>query len=216
MKNSKLHYWTGFFGIAMFVLGMTVLPLYFIYSGAPPAWNILTRTLVNMIACIGLIGFSIGFRSIVLKSDSDYEWLSTFIYSIGLAYAIITFVADSIQVGSVWVSKNPIDPTLVGAGGEGALLIYGPIDRLLIALFLFACGLSIVKTGILPIWTSWLAWIVSVFQIALIPSIFYMTEPSDFYSANGWNIPVAGGLFMIWVLVVSIFFVRNKENHHWK
>jgi hypothetical protein len=214
MKNSKLYYWTGVFGIGVFALGMTVLPLYFIYSGPPPIWNILTRTLVNMFACIGLIGFSIGFKSIIIKSNSDFEWLSTFIYSIGLAYAIITFVADSIQVGSVWVSNNSIDPTLVGAGGEGALLIYGPIDRLLIAVFLIACGSAIVKTGILPVWTSWLAWIVSIFQIALIPSIFFMTEPSNFYSANGWNIPVAGGLFMIWVLVVSIYFIRNNENHN--
>jgi hypothetical protein len=40
MKQSNVHYWTGIFGIVMFALGMTVLPLYFIYSGAPPVWNI--------------------------------------------------------------------------------------------------------------------------------------------------------------------------------
>ncbi|MCX6255883.1 MAG: hypothetical protein NTV31_15625 [Bacteroidia bacterium] len=210
MKNLNVHYWTGVVGIGIFALGMIVLPLYFIYSGSPPAWNILTRTLFNMFACVGLIGFFVGFRNIISQADSDYEWLGTFIFSFGLAFAILTFVADSIQVGSVWVSKNPVDPTVVGAGGEGALLIYGPIVRLLTSVLLFACGTAIIKTAIIPVWTGWLAYIVSVFHLILVPTIFFMTEPSDFYSANGWNIPVAGGFFLTWILIVSIFLVRNK------
>jgi hypothetical protein len=128
-----------------------------------------------------------------------------------LTYAILTFVADSIQEGSVWVSNSPIDPTVVGAGGEGALLIYGPIDHLLIAVLFFASGSAIIKTAITPVWTGWLAFIIGVFHLSLIPTIFNMTEPSDFYSANGWNIPVAAGQFLIWILVVSIFLIRCRQ-----
>ena len=211
MKKSNLYYWTGIAGIAMYALGMIEIPLYFIYSGPPPVENILTRVLINMFACVGLIGFISGFRSIIVQTNPVYKGLGSFIFSIGFAYAILTYVADSIQVGSVWVSKIPIDPTLVGAGGEGALLIYGPIDRLLTTVLLVACGLAIIMTRIIPIWTGWLACLVSVCHIAPVPTIFYMSEPSDFFSANGWNIPIAGGLFLIWVMIVSIFLVRKKS-----
>src|SRR3954453_372608 len=105
MKSSGVMYWTGLFGISMFVLDMLVIPLYFIYDGAPPAWNILTRTLISMFAGVALMGFSVGLRGVIAKSNAEYEWVGTFIFSNGLAYAIIAFVADAIQLGSVWGSK---------------------------------------------------------------------------------------------------------------
>ncbi len=43
---------------------------------------------------------------------------------------------------------------------------------------------------------------------------FNMTNPTEFYSTNGWNIPVAGGLFLFWVLLVSIFLIQAK--HYYK
>lgn len=211
MKSSGVVYWTGLFGMSMFGLDMLVIPLYFLYDGPPPAWNIVTRTLVSMLAGVALIGFSVGFRGVIAKSNAEYEWVGTFIFAIGLAYAIIAFVADAIQLGSVWGSKQALDPTLVGSGGEGALLLYGPMARLLTAVFLLASGAAILHTRVVATWLGWLAYGISVMHFLLIPSIFFMSDPLHFYSANGWNIPIAGGLFLLWIFLVSIFLLRNSR-----
>jgi hypothetical protein len=119
----------------------------------------------------------------------------------------VTFVADSIQAGSVLGKKELLDPTLVGSGAEGSLTIYGPIARLLEAVLLISAGFALLVTGILPTWIGGLAYLIGIFDLALVPTLFSKTEPAYFYSVNGWGIPVAGGLFISWILVVSIFFV---------
>jgi hypothetical protein len=87
----------------------------------------------------------------------DFEGLATFIFSCGIAFATVAFVADSIQAGSLWAAKSkPVDPTAVGYGAEGALLIYGPINRLLNVCILFAATMLIFKTRLFPRWTAWL------------------------------------------------------------
>jgi hypothetical protein len=208
MRKLSMQYWIGIAAISMYILSMIEIPLYFINNGPPPVWNIFTRVLINMFACIGLISFLTGFRNI-LRSHPHYDGLGTFIFSIGLAFTILTFVADSIQIRNVWVNNDLIAPTLMGVGEKGSLLIYGLIDRLLITVLLVASGSGIIMTRILPIWTGCLGCVVGVFHLIPVPTIFFMTEPSDFYSATGWNIPVAGGLFLIWVLMVSILLIRK-------
>jgi hypothetical protein len=115
----------------------------------------------------------------------------------------LTLVADALQAGGVLGKTERIDPTLVGSGAEGALIIDGSISRLLEAAFLASAGSVILITGILPAWTGWLAYAVGVFQLALVPTIFSKTNPAHFYSVNGWGIPVAGSLFLAWIVVVS-------------
>ncbi len=211
MGKLNVHYWTGVAGIGMCAFGMMEVPLYFIYNEPPPAWNIIIQMFINMLTCIGLIGFISGFRNMIIRFNPAYEGLGSFIFSIGVAYAILTYVADSIQVGAAWLSTTPIGFMLEGARTEELLLIYGPIERLLTTVLLVACGLAIIMTRFIPIWMGLLACIVSVVHVVLAPTIFHRSESTDFFRANGWNIPVAGGFFLIWVLVVSIFLLRNKR-----
>ncbi|MCW3119572.1 MAG: hypothetical protein JWM28_3654 [Chitinophagaceae bacterium] len=216
MKKTTAYYWTGIFGIAMYLLVLLEIPLYFVYtptpSGTPPAAIILIRILVDMFVCIGLIGFFSGFRNIISQSEPDFEWLGTFIFTCGLAFSILGFVADSIQAGSVFAAHaNPVNPTWVGYGAEGALLIYGPINRLLNATILFAAGTLIIKTGLFPKWTAWLGYLIAIYNLSFVPTLFFVTTPLDFYSVNGWNIPIAAGLFFLWILIISIFLIRKKN-----
>lgn len=74
MKPLNLNYWTGIAGVGFFILNMTIIPLYFVYYGPPPEWNILTRSLIGTFACLGLIFFVTGFRSIILKANSEDEF----------------------------------------------------------------------------------------------------------------------------------------------
>lgn len=210
MKPLNYHYWTGIAGIVFFLLNMIVIPLYFVYDGPPPVWNIATRSLITLFACVAFLFFATGLRSIILRANAEDEYPGTMVLVLGLSYALLVLVADALQVGSVWSSKIPLDPTVSASSGIGAMLIYGPIARLLSAAFLFIAGYKVNAIGMAPGWVKWMGYTIGIFHLALIPTIFNMTTPIDFYSTNGWNIPVAGGLFLYWVLIVSICLLRRK------
>lgn len=211
VNDSTVQHLTSVAGIGIFALTVVVIPLYFIpYSGPPPTWNVLTRVLIDMFVLTGFIVFLVGFRHTILSARPDYEWLGTLCLAVGLAFVLLTFAADSIQAGSVLGAQERIDPTRVGSGAEGAWLIYGPMARLLSATFLASAGSAIHVTGVLPGWTGWLAYAVGAVHLALVPTIFYKTDPAHFYSINGWSIPVAGGLLLTWILVVSILLVPGR------
>jgi hypothetical protein len=48
--------------------------LYFMYSGTPPVWNILLRTLISIIALIFVLIFFSGFTQII---EQNNKWLSS-------------------------------------------------------------------------------------------------------------------------------------------
>jgi hypothetical protein len=203
---------TGFAGIIMYLTVMTMIPLFFVYDGAPPVSNILTRVLVSMFTCASFVVFLVGFREVLGRARPDFEFLASMAFYAGFAYIILIMVADSVQVGSVLAHGGPVDPTLVGSGGETSLLIWGPLSRLLTALFLASAAGAILATGILPRWIAWMAFAIAAFDFALIPTIYSGTNPSLFYSINGLGIPAAGGLFALWVLLVSIvLLVRSRR-----
>jgi hypothetical protein len=207
MSDLSVQHWTGVFGIAFVALNVIVIVLYFVYSGPPPVRNVLTRVLMSMVALTGFIAFQVGFRDSILQARSDLEWLGTLCLAFGLASTILTFVADSIQAGSVLGKTGPIDPTLVGSGAENTMVIYGPVSRLLCAAFLLPAASAILITGMLPAWTGWFALVVGMIQFAFVPTIFSTIDPARFYSINGWGIPVAGGLYLVWILTTSVFLI---------
>lgn len=211
VSERGVQYLTGLAGIGIFALTAVVIPLYFVpFRGPPPAWNVLTRILVDMFVLVGFVVFVVGFRHTLLSERPALEWLVTLCLAGGLALAILTFVAHATQAGSVLGAQGRVDPTRVGSGAEGALLIYGPVARLLTVTFLASAGSAILLAGVLPGWTGWLAYAVGAFHLALVPTIFSGTDPARFYSINGWSIPVAGGLLLSWVLVVSILLVLRN------
>jgi hypothetical protein len=207
MSDLSVQQWTGVFGIAFVALNLIVIPLYFIYSGPPPVRNVLTRAFISMFALTWLIAFQVGFRHSVFQARSDFEWLGTLCLAFGLVNATLTFVADSLQAGSVLGKTGYIDPTLVGSGAERTMIIYGPVSRLLGAAFLVSAGSAILITGVLPAWIGWFAFVVGIIQLAFVPTIFSTTDPARFYSVNGWGIPVVGGLYLLWILATSVFLI---------
>jgi hypothetical protein len=215
MQKSTVYRITGASGLIMYILVLAEIPLYFVYTptaaGTPPMNIILLRILIDLFICMGLIGFFSGLRSIVAQSKPTFEALGTFIFSCGLIFSAVAFVADSIQAGGAWLANGgPVNPTFVGQGADGALLIYGPINRLLTASILIAGSTLVLKTGLFPKWTAVVGSIIALYNLTFIPTLFFMTTPLDFYSVNGWNIPIAAGLFFLWILIISIFLLRKK------
>jgi hypothetical protein len=157
-----------------------------------------------------MIIFFSGFKNIIVQSWPDLEWLATVVFACGLTFSTVASVADAIQAGSVWAAKtDSVDPTWVGYGGEGSLLIYGPINRLLCATILVTGSTLILKTRLFPKWTAWLGYLFAVYNLVFVPTIYYMSVPLQFYSTNGWNIPIAAGFFFLWILIISIFLIRK-------
>lgn len=151
-----------------------------------------------------MVVWIVGFRTIVVRVSADHEWLGTLCVALGVAHAILTLAAGALQRGSVLGKAESIDPTVVGHGTEGTLIIYGPLSRLLEAAFLFAAAAAIQATDVLPIWLTWSAYAAGAVQVAFIPTLFSGTSPAHFYSINGWNAPIAAGLFLSWILGASI------------
>lgn len=204
MADITLRLWTGIAGIGVFVMTLPVVALYFITSDPPPVRTVLLRVLLNTLLCAAFLVFVAGFGSLTSKAPSEPLGLTALTVTAGLAIVVVTLVANAVEAGAVLHAGTSIDPTRMGSGGESAQVIYGPIMRVLTALFLIAAGVSAAAGGLIPAWTGWFAVIVAAFHLVLAPTILSTTDPSRFYSLNGWSIPVAGGLLVTWVLVASI------------
>lgn len=201
MDMSYLLELTAWSGIAAFVIAMIEIPFWFIYPGAPPYKNIVTRTFISLFVQPAMLMFSAGLAVLFPSPFTIFGALfMTVITAIG-------YVGHSIQLGAALKAKGPIDPTLVGSGAEGSLLLYGPIAHLL-----FVLSLGLTTTGLLiseavPTWLIVLGYLIAAFQLFLVPTIFSKTIPAQFYSLNGWNIPISAGLFTTWMLVTSVYLL---------
>src|SRR3979409_781202 len=82
MTELSLRRNTGIFGLVATLISLTQLPLYFMYTGAPPQWDILTRVMVSIIGSAIFIVFLTGFRLVIRQASREMEWAS----SIALVY----------------------------------------------------------------------------------------------------------------------------------
>jgi hypothetical protein len=64
MNVMSLRRHTGIFGLIATIISLVQLPLYFMYPGAPPQWNVLTRIFFSIVGTSILIVFLCGFRLI--------------------------------------------------------------------------------------------------------------------------------------------------------
>ncbi|WP_276484852.1 hypothetical protein [Paraflavitalea pollutisoli] len=217
MKSSRLFKFTGIAGILLYLLVLLEIPLYFFYTptpaGTPPVPIILYRIGIDLLICLGAITFFSGLKTIIDRHTPQLLGTGTLLFAAALCFAIVSLVADSMQAGAAWgAGSQPVNPTFVGQGANGALLIYGPINRLLTTMMLVTGSAWLLQARLLPRWMAWLGFVCAVYNAAFIPTYFFMTTPLDFYSVNGWNIPLAAGMFFLWILVVSIgLVVRSKR-----
>ena len=204
--------YTGILGLVAAIISLTQLPLYFMYSGDPPQWNVLTRILVSLVGTSILIVFMCGFRMVICQAGPDLEWAATIVIASGLMWLTFSSVAQSMEAGTAIVSKVPIDPTIHGPLAPGQFLLYGSFGRAMTTLFLFASGIAILRGRLMPGWLGISAWILALINFAFIPSMFFGSDASQFYSAVGWGttatVPV---LVVCWILVASVILIRTPE-----
>jgi hypothetical protein len=189
--------------------GITVLssvPLYFIYGGAPPAWNVLTRDLLTLITCGGLLVFVAGFSHIAGRLNSAAGFAALVAAGAGFIFIAISLVTTSLEAGVVFGAPDgSLDPTIDGPLAHANMLAHGPIKRLFTAIYLFAAAYAALRAGLLPAWLRRLAYLIAVINLAFVPSLYFGTDPTQFYAVHSWaNSAVTGSFLFYWVIAASI------------
>ena len=210
MVETSLRKWTGMAGVATFALIVATVPLYFVYSGPTPAWNVLARSMVAMFSMVALLGFVVGLQALARRARPGDEPLPTLLGALGVVLVAVDLVATALEAGTVLGRTEPLDPTLVGSGAEGALVIYGPVGRILTAALLAAAGAVIIRARLLPAWAGRAAFAIGTVQLAFVATYFSGTDPAQFFSVNGWHLPVVGGLLGLWILAASVALLRRN------
>lgn len=214
MNDAVVRRLTGISGVLIGIGTALLIPLYFMYSGPPPAWNVLTRDLIGLILAAVLIVFVAGFSHLIRQADATYQWIASLVYGTGLVHVAVILVGTSLEAGAVFGTPNgTIDPTIDGPLAEGSILLRGSIGRILNALFLVTAGYSVLRTRLLPAWLGWAAYGGALLNLACVPSIYFGKNAAQFYSAIGWgNSALAASLLGYWILGAGIMMLRRPRS----
>lgn len=204
-------------GCAGLVAGVTVVgsvPLYFIYSGAPPAWNVLTRDLITLVTCGAFLVFVAGLCHLARCTPSA-AFPALVAAGAGFVFVAIALMATSLEAGVVFGTPDgTVDPTIDGPLAQANMLAHGPIKRLLTVIFLVAAGFAAAESQLWPKWLRVSGYIIALVNLAFVPSLYFGTDPTDFYAVHSWaNSAVTGSLLFYWVIAASIVLVVRSDRH---
>jgi hypothetical protein len=221
MSDLNMRRLTAAFGLAIVALNWAMFPLY-IVAGPPPQFQdtakfidywtsnsglVLTRVFLDILECACLLVFVAGFRHLIRQARSDYEWVGTLAFGAGLALSTVTLVAASLEGGQALDTVGgPANPTAIRALNEGTILLYQSIGCILIALFSAAAGYATLGTGMLPKWTGWLAYAAAALNLVAVPLGLSIALAAIWAVAIIADFPL-----QIWLLIVSIVMIRNRE-----
>lgn len=213
MNDARVRRLTGMSGVAIGAGGILALPLYFMYSGPPPAWNVFTRDLVTLITCAFLIIFIAGFSHLLRRADAAYEWVASLVYAAGMVFVAVALVAVSLEAGVIFGAPDGgLDPTIDGPLADGNILIHGSIKRMLTVVLLVPAGYAVLRTRMLPAWVGAAAYCIALFNLAFVPSMYFGKDATQFYSAIGWgNSAFCASFLMYWILAVGITMLRQPR-----
>jgi hypothetical protein len=229
MNGNKVIRRTGWFGLLGVIFFACELPLWVI-PGSPPAISdavghsqflasiriiAMTRIMCDMGMYASLMVFFAGFRYLIIKKSSEYEWIGTLALVAGAVWWAVSLVADGLEGGAVLDTLGKTtDPSAVRALVEATLLIYnGSIAFIVTALFMGSAGYAILATGALSKWIGWFAWISAGLCIVAIPSMYSnILDYNGFYNVAGWGpVIIANIPPLLWFLVTSISMIRKQS-----
>jgi hypothetical protein len=212
MPDATTRRYAGVFGIVASLFIIVQVPLYFLYSGAAPDWNILTRSLVGITGCTIYLVFFLGLRQLIAKTAESASWLAGTVHTAGLLWVAMVFVPQSMEAGAAISIHHNIDTTTEGPYAAAQYLMQGAVSRLLMALFLIALGVAVYRFAVLPKWVGTSAFVLAVINLAFVPAVFFGDDAAHFYSAQGWGTTASmGALWSIWTLLVSISTLRSAR-----
>jgi hypothetical protein len=204
---------TGISGVLSGVMAIVVVPLYFMYGGPPPAWNVLTRTLLGVVMMAVLLVFFTGLRQLIQKASHGNDGIASIAYGAGLTYVAVTLVSISMEAGvPLYTPDGALDPTIDGPLAAGTVLIHGPIARILTIVLLVSVGYAVSRTKVLSGWVSKSAYIIAAANLAFIPSLYFGMNPANFYAANGWGSTASiSSVLLYWSAAVGVAVLGQRK-----
>lgn len=173
-------------------------------GGEPPTADAPAQEIVSFYAddqgrlMTGAILFSLGailflffvgsLRSILRLAEGSTGWLSTVAFGGGVIATAGLLISSGISF-TLTNSADQIEPTAFQAINALSTYLFMPIAGGLVA-FLFATGLVVVRTKVLPVWLAWAALVLAVVGLS----------PISFFALL---------LTLLWILVVSILLTRG-------
>jgi hypothetical protein len=213
VSEASVRRYAGLFGIIAGLMIVVQVPLYFVYDGAPPDWNILTRSLIGIVGCIFYILYFTGLRQLIHQVDLASDWIAGVIQATGLIWVVMVFVPQSMEAGAAIVTDHDIDTTREGPFAGAQYLMQGLISRLLMAVFLIALGIVVTRLKLLPKWVGRSAFVLAAINLAFVPAIYSNDDPSNFYAVQGWGTTASmGALWSLWTLAVGISVFRSGRH----
>jgi hypothetical protein len=199
---------TGTCAILVAALSLVAIPLYFLYSGPPPANNVLTRDLVTVLVFTIFLVFTTGLKRALGRGAGLAGEIAC---TSGLVYAAMTLVSASLETGVVLeYPDGSKDPTIDGPLANGMVLLHGPIARLLLATFFLALAVAVHRTNSLPRRIGTGSVLLAAVNLAFVPSLFFGMDPANFYAANGWGSTASIGMVnMLWTGAIGAAVLRR-------
>lgn len=204
---------TGWAALAGGLLSLVMVGLYFVYSGPPPSWNVLTRNLITVATFTSFLVFAAGLARLLRGPHGDAGLAGDVAVAALRAYVTVTLVATSLEVGTALQHPDgSLDPTVDGPLAAGMTLLHGPVARVLVATFLVGLAYA---PGARALFSSRLrkgGVVVGVVNLALVPSLFFGMDAAHFYAANGWgSVASIGAVNVIWFAILGRAVLRPSE-----
>lgn len=195
----------GWVGLVASALVVVQVPLYFVYDGAPPDSNILTRTLIGLLGCTFYLVWFVALRVLVEQTAPACAWSAGIISSAGLVWVAVVFVPQSMEAGAAISVHHNIDTTTEGPFAPAQYLLQGAVSRLMMATILIALGIVVLRTGLMRRWVARSALALAAVNLAFVPAFYFGDDAAHFYSAQGWGTTASmGALWSLWTLAVSV------------
>jgi hypothetical protein len=212
-RHSRYAAATGIFFVVLVVIGFLVQP-------KPPSSDASAVEVLEYVKdhhdalhviqlIFGLAGFFFiwfigALRSFLGGAEGGERRLATTAYGGGLI-AVATLMVG-LGVAAAAELHPARDPEITRALIDASLLIPA-VGAPAAAVFFFANGLSVLRSGYLPPWLGWLGMVTAFFNAIGIGAVF--TDHGVFAGDGVLGFFVGLVLFLVWVLAASILLVRK-------
>jgi hypothetical protein len=125
----------------------------------------------------------------------------------------MVFVGIGLALAGLAIAvSSHADATQVRLLAEISSVLGGAATLVPLAFFLGTAGSLGATTKILPLWLALVGWIGSVLVLIVAFSAYGGSDPSAFWSANGFVTILAILPLYVWTLGASVAFIRQKES----
>ncbi|MFF9172384.1 MULTISPECIES: hypothetical protein [unclassified Streptomyces] len=207
-------------GMAVGALSVPMVALYFVYSGPPPQWNVLTRSLLTLVIMAVLTAFGVALARLLPRDDTGRRTIVGQLSIVSLlTYVAVILFATSLEAGTpLAFPDRGMDPTTDGPLAAAMALAHGPIAHLWIAMFFLgfaraAQQSTAAASPVVPRWTLRGAVVVGAINLLAIPSLYFGMDATHFYAVNGWGADALVGLItLVWIGLIGLGIHRAGKN----